>query len=546
MKPLYRVGIYCRLSVDDANNHAKSKGYLPANESVSIENQCELLSRITMLNGWVETKTYIDDGYSGGNFRRPGFLEMMEDARKGVINLILVKDLSRLGRDFVEVGRYTDEIFPAMGVRFVSVLDFLDSEGDSTDMLHFRSLMNDYHLRDLSSKIKSVIVSKMKSGQFISYAAPYGYRKSAEDPHKLAIDEYAAGIVQRIFEMRRTGISYLKIATALNQDGVPCPRAYLYQRDNKAACPFSDFWTLSTVKFVLHNEVYIGNLTMNTCGSRSYKDRTIVRKPESEWVRVQGAQEAIISAELWEDVQRVNEGAKRRSAAWQGPRTKLFTGKMICADCGGPMNAITQTRREGYKGEKKYVYYFCGNNFRSGFTTCSPHRISELAIRKIVMAEIREQASAITIDEAAVVDKLLRTQAECDAKHIEYVQKEIKQLRRRLDELENTMSSLYEGKLSGTINQETFMTLIQKNEQERLAKAERLDALLTETNKVKQKTAAIQDWTALIRKYADFQDLDRQAIDELIDHIEINPCVIINGKRHQEIKVFYRFVGSIT
>ena len=172
MKPLYKVGIYCRLSVDDANNSAKAKNYIPADESVSIENQRELLSKFVMLNGWVEVKTYIDDGYSGGNFQRPGFLEMLEDARKGVINLILVKDLSRLGRDFVEVGRYTDVVFPSLGVRFASVLDCLDSDGDNTDMLHFRSLMNDYHLRDLSSKVKSVLLSKRKSGQYLkAYAA---------------------------------------------------------------------------------------------------------------------------------------------------------------------------------------------------------------------------------------------------------------------------------------------------------------------------------------------------------------------------------------
>ena len=168
MKKQYKVGIYCRLSVDDASNSAKAKNYIPGDESASIENQYEILSKFVMLNGWIEVKTYRDDGYSGGNFQRPGFLEMLEDARHGLINLILVKDLSRLGRDFVKVGRYTDVIFPSLGCRFVSVLDCLDSEGDNTDMLHFRSLMNDYHLKDLSGKIKSVLYVKKKSGQYLT------------------------------------------------------------------------------------------------------------------------------------------------------------------------------------------------------------------------------------------------------------------------------------------------------------------------------------------------------------------------------------------
>ena len=186
MKKLYKVGIYCRLSVDDASNSAKAKNYIPADESVSIENQYELLSKFVMLNGWTEVKSYRDDGYSGGNFQRPGFLEMLEDARHGLINLILVKDLSRLGRDFVEVGRYTDVIFPSLGCRFVSVLDCLDTEGDNTDMLHFRSLMNDYHLKDLSGKIKSVLHAKMRSDQYI---AAYGV---VETTYTEADESYAA------------------------------------------------------------------------------------------------------------------------------------------------------------------------------------------------------------------------------------------------------------------------------------------------------------------------------------------------------------------
>ena len=239
MKKLYKVGIYCRLSVDDASNSAKAKGYIPADESASIENQYELLSKFVMLNGWTEVKAYRDDGYSGGNFQRPGFLEMLEDARHGLINLILVKDLSRLGRDFVEVGRYTDVIFPSLGCRFVSVLDCLDSEGDNTDMLHFRSLMNDYHLKDLSGKIKSVLHAKMRSGQYVAAYAPYGYRKSEEDRHRLVIDEEAAAVVRWMFELRRTGMAYGKIAGVLNGEGILSPRWYWAVKCGSGSCKYA-------------------------------------------------------------------------------------------------------------------------------------------------------------------------------------------------------------------------------------------------------------------------------------------------------------------
>ena len=261
MAKQYKVGIYCRLSVDDASNSAKAKGYIPSDESVSIENQYEILSKFVMLNGWIEVKTYQDDGYSGGNFQRPGFLEMLEDARHGLINLILVKDLSRLGRDFVEVGRYTDVIFPSLGCRFVSVLDCLDSEGDNTDMLHFRSLMNDYHLKDLSSKVKSVLHAKKKSGQYLAAYAPYGYRKSEEDRHKLVIDGESAAVVRQIFQMRQSGMAYGKIAAALNEKGILPPRWYWAVHYGNGSCKYSRLWAYATVRSLLNDDVYAGTLT---------------------------------------------------------------------------------------------------------------------------------------------------------------------------------------------------------------------------------------------------------------------------------------------
>lgn len=362
MSNLYHVGIYCRVSVDDASNSSKAKYYIPADESISIENQRELLSKFVMLNGWVETKTYVDDGYSGGNFQRPGFLEMLEDARKGIINLILVKDLSRLGRDFVEVGRYADVVFPSLGCRFVSVLDCLDSEEDNTDMLHFRSLMNDYHLRDLSNKIRSVLRSKKQAGQFLATYAPYGYQKSEEDSHKLVIDEYATSIVRKIFDMRLGGMSYGSIAASLNRSAVLPPSLYRCQSGNgsdrrKAA----QLWSDSTVKLILRNEVYLGNLCTNRVGTRSYKDRTSVPKPQSEWVRHEAIYEAIIS----------------------------------------------------------------------------------------------------------------------------------------------------------------------------------------QLEKMEEQTTAIHNWTAIIRKYSDLQEVDRTIVEELIDHIEVGERTNIDGQRHQDIKVFYRFVGLV-
>ena len=546
MSELYRVGIYCRLSVDDATNSAKAKSYIPSDESTSIENQRELLSKFVMLNGWVETKTYVDDGYSGGNFQRPGFLAMLEDARKGVINLILVKDLSRLGRDFVEVGRLTDEVFPSLGCRFVSVLDCLDSEGDNTDMLHFRSLMNDYHLRDLSNKIRSVLRSKKQAGQFIATYAPYGYKKSAEDRHKLVIDEYAADVVRQIFNMRLDGMSYSSIAATLNRNAILPPSLYRSQSSNGGdRRNVATFWSDSMVKLLLRNEVYLGNLCSNRVGTRSYKDCTSVCKPESEWIRHEGIYEAIISAEVWNAVQEINEASKRRSAHNRPPVPKIFSHKLVCADCKTPMVGTTHLERRKNGGDTHYISYHCSKYIHSGKSICSWHTVPELSLAKIVAREIQAQAQAVTMDEAAVVEQLKRRIAGYDEQRLRDVKQEISRLRRKVRELEDIIAKLYEDKYGGQISEDTFVVLVKKSENERLQKAKCLEAFQAEVDKAEKKTAAIHNWVVIIRKYLNLQELDRTVVGELIDHIEIGERTVVDGQRHQDIKVFYRFVGLI-
>ena len=543
MKSIYKVGIYCRLSVDDANNSAKAKNYIPADESVSIENQRELLSKFVMLNGWIETKTYIDDGYSGGNFQRPGFLEMIEDARNGVINLILVKDLSRLGRDFVEVGRYTDSVFPSMGVRFVSVLDCLDSDGDN-DMLHFRSLMNDYHLRDLSNKIKTVFRSKQASGQCLISTAPFGYQRSADDRHRLVIDESAASVVRQMYEWRREGMSYNKITAELNRAEIPSPRVNRYLLEGKENCPFPQLWTIRTVKLILQNEVYIGNFVMNKLGTRSYKDRTMVRKPESEWIRIKGAHEAIIPPELWQEVQKVNEAAARRFDPQRQSSAKLFTGKIFCADCHSAMLCRVNRRHIGQPNEIEYPTYSCQKYWNSGFTTCSWHTIGELTLKKIILAEIRSHAVAVASDYDGATEKLRRKLLQTDTARLADTRREITHINRRVRELENLAANLYEDRVNGKISADTFSTLVKQNEQERIEKAVRLQTLQAEVKEADQQLADIEKWAVLIRKYQDLRELDRETIDALIDRIEIGERSVQDGKRCQDIKVIYRFVGQ--
>lgn len=545
MEKQYKVGIYCRLSVEDSANSSKAKSYIPADESVSIENQYELLSKITMLNGWTEIKSYRDDGYSGGNFQRPGFLEMLEDARQGLINLILVKDLSRLGRDFVEVGRYTDVIFPSLGCRFVSVLDCLDSEGDNTDMLHFRSLMNDYHLKDLSGKIKSVLHAKMRQGQYIGSFAPYGYRKSEDDPHKLVIDNEAATVVQRIFKLRQDGMAYGKIVAILNRENILSPRWYWAIHYGNGTCRYTKLWQYATVKNILNNPVYLGNLTQNTTGTRSYKDKTMIYKNESEWIVHENIHEAIISPEVWETVQERNRKAAQIAANSSPPTPSLFSGKLVCADCGSNLGVNRESQQRKNGTVKQYVSYTCMRFTSSGRSTCSWHRIYEKTLSQIVINEIRAYAQALTLDETSVLDKLKKRLSTDNTNRQKDSLEEISRLRRRIFELEQMTAKLYEDKVAGSINPDTFSVLIQKSEKERLEKIERMNQLQEEINQYEQHNTDLQKWADMIHKYLDLQELDQNIVDELIDHIEIGERTIIDGKWHQDIKIHYRFVGQI-
>lgn len=545
MQKQYKVGIYCRLSVDDSSNSAKAKNYIPADESVSIENQYELLSRFVMLNGWIEAKSYRDDGYSGGNFQRPGFLEMLEDARQGLINLILVKDLSRLGRDFIEVGRYTDVIFPSLGCRFVSVLDCLDSEGDNTDMLHFRSLMNDYHLKDLSNKIKSVLHAKMRSGQFLAAYAPYGYRKSEEDRHRLVIDGDAAAVVRRMFELRRTGMAYGKIAGVLNREGILSPRWYWAVKYGNGTCKYAKLWMYATVRNVLTNEIYAGTLIQNQTGSRSYKDSTMICKPKSEWIRHEGAHEAIISQELWAAVQAINQEKSLISADNALPKPFLFTGKLVCADCNAPLQGNRETHRRKNGTYKTYVSYVCSRYIGSGHSACSRHTIYEMTLTKLVLSEIRAHAEKLELNETDVLDRLQRQRSATSAKYMENIRQEITKLRRRIYELEHSIAKLYEDKVCGIISSASFSMLMQKGEMERLQEEAHLEKLVSITQQQEQETANMQHWADIIRRHLHIRELNRETVDELIDHIEIGERIDVDGKRVREIKIFYRFVGDI-
>ena len=533
----YNVGIYCRLSNDDERD----------GESASIENQKLLLQSYVRQMGWNEIDVYIDDGYTGTNFNRPGVQRLIKDAKAKRINLILVKDLSRFGRNYIEIGQYTDYLFPSIGCRFVALNNGVDTESKngSTDVMCFLNLFNEFYSRDTSKKVKAVKRACAENGKFMGTYPAYGYKRDNEDKHHLVIDEDTAPIVRRIFSMRATGMGFTGIAAQLNEEGIPSPGMLYYQRRGKAdPRRVNHKWAGETVKHLIRNEVYIGNMVQGKTGTVSYKNKKLISKPEDEWIRVEGTHEPIISQEIWDTVQSIDQKRVRKNAASDGIRS-VFTGLVYCAECGFKMRNHTEkfTYKDGSPG--RYSSFICGNYARSGKSACTIHTIYENVLEQIVLEDIREKARFAAHDPEMLAQHILRLKDKEAQSHRTSCEQELKAVKTRLDELERLMQSLYEDKYSGTVPQSVFQTLMRKYETERVEKAAALPELELKLKAHMENRQDAGRWTEIIRQYTEITKLDESMLFALVDRIEVGEAQKVKGVRVRDVKVYYRYVGNV-
>jgi len=540
MNTQYNAGLYVRLSVEDSVNSQKRGSANPfSHESASIENQRAILYEYAQLCKWNIVQEYIDDGFSGGNYNRPAFHQMMEDAKAGLINLIIVKDLSRLGRDYIETGRYTDEVFPSLGLRFIALMDNIDSEGD-IDFLPFRSLLNDYHLKDLSRKIKSVLRAKAEGGRYVINSYPYGFEKSPEDSTRLVIDDYAAAIVHKIFTFRGEGMSHNKIAAALNSEEILSPRCYYYHRRGKQN-PYkgSKAWLTSTVRVILQNETYLGHSVLLKSGTVSYKNNQRINKPREAWVVRKNTHPAIISQELW-DAAKANNKSYPSSLIRSKNKQPLFYGKLRCAACTSVLGYSTKRQTLASGQTTNYTSYICCLYTQSGKSKCSPHSISELTLLEIIRQDIRQHLERSNFDTNGAVNKI---QEYLTNFYIEDLKHEHVSLSARLRELEVVFAKLYEDRLNGTITPDAFKILSAACEEERVAKLDEGGRLTEEINKCKRTIVHIQKWRDSIQSFLALKNPSKEIINELIERIEIGENERKPKQKQRSIKISYRFDG---
>ena len=447
-KIMYHAAIYLRLSRDDEDIDGSAK-----RESDSISSQRELARSFVREQPDMELfDIYIDDGYSGANFDRPDFKRMMADIENGNVNCVVVKDLSRFGRDYIEAGRFIQKTFPAFSVRFIAITDHYDSltadQSTTSLVIPVKNFVNDSYCQDISEKVKSHQKIKREKGKFIGAFAVYGYQKDHEDKNKLVIDEYAAKIVKNIFTWKLDGMSNLAIANRLNENGIFSPLEYKKSYGEHYSTGFQagivSKWSAVAVKRILTNEIYTGMMVQGKREKVNYKVDKILEKPESEWFKVEGTHEAIISKEDYQNVQRLLKVDTRAGKGKE--KAHMFSGLLFCGDCKEPM--VRRINR--YKGTEK-IYYICSTRNRS--EGCSRHSISEADLKKVVFRIIQSQIELL-IDVNRQM-QYLQTK-EMNFEDVVGFDKEITRLRNEQEKYLELRAGLYEDLKTGIITQTDF------------------------------------------------------------------------------------------
>jgi len=528
----YKAALYMRLSKDDDS----------ISESSSISTQRKMLLSFVKENKFNIYDEYVDDGYSGTNFERPAFKRMIQDILDKKVNLVITKDLSRLGREYITTGQYTEIFFPEHGVRYIAINDGYDSVDLYNDIAPFKNVVNEMYARDTSKKIKSAFETKMKEGSYIGSFAPYGYKKDPEDKNHLIIDENTAPIVQEIFDMAEMGTKPIDIARYLNNKGVMTPamyRCYVKPHLNIDNYSKRKEWTSESISKILRNIVYLGHTAQGKTEKASFKSKVTIAKPKSEWKIVKNKHEAIISKEQFDNVRKRVEGRinKRKSNF-----KNIFSGIAKCADCGRNMST-TGTRKKG-----AVANLVCGGYKLYGSKECTNHFIDYETLYNIVLEELKKHI-CLTEEEKKSIFKELQDNLN-EEKGIDNYGKLIEEYKTSINNIDNIIRHLYEDNVNGKISDTRFTNLLNTYENQQTEMKNKIQELENKKRlKEDSKKESYEKFFELIEEFDDISELTPDLLYKVIDHIEISQGhyeKTEDGKvKKQSIKIFYRFIGNI-
>ena len=522
------TALYARLSKDD-----ELQG-----ESNSISNQKRILETYARDNGFLNYRFFVDDGWSGANFQRPGFMEMMDCVENGEVKCVITKDLSRMGRNYLQVGMFTEITFPKKGVRFIAINDGVDSAQGDNDLTPLKNLFNEWMVRDTSRKIKAVFRSKGMSGKPITSQPVYGYLKGEDG--RFIIDEEAAPVVKQIFSLCLAGNGPTKIARMLTEQEIPTPGTLEYRRTGSTRRYYPDYphrWATNTVVHILERKEYLGHTVNFKTEKISYKVKSSVENPEEKQAVFENTHEPIIDLATWERVQELRKQRKRPN---RYDDVGLFSGLLFCADCG---HVMYQQRYQTDK--RKQDCYICGS-YKKRTADCTAHFIRTDLLTAGVLDNLRKVTAYAQKHEARFV-KLLIQQNEMGGKRKQAAAtKQLEQVQRRIAELSRYIKRLYEDNVNGKISDERFMEMSADYEAEQRELKDRAAALQGELDKAQEATVNAEKFMSVVRKYLSIEELTHTLLREMVEKIVVYECEYDeNEVRHQRIDIYYSFVGKI-
>ena len=538
----YNVGIYCRLSRDDGNG-----------ESTSIGSQKLMLTEYVNAQNWRIADYFCDDGVSGVTFDRPEFNRMIDEIEAGNINLVICKDLSRLGRNYIMAGQFSEVYFPSKGVRFIALTDAFDTDNESNDIAPFKHLLNDMYARDTSRKIRSVRKAKAAAGQYVASYAPYGYKKAEDNHNMLVINEETAPVVRRIYDLYVQGLGIEKISSILTQDKILTPAAYTNSKNPQwyahiyNDCPEEKRygWHKSTIRTILEDPLYIGHLATGKIVRPSFKSPKRIKTKPDEWVVTENAFEPLIDLNTFKLVSEMLKTKRREMKDHQGlGLINEFAGVIKCADCGCAMTTKTQKfqRKNHMHVSRSYV---CNRNRRHHIPICTLHYVRYDVVYQLVLQSIQKYAALSKEDKAAMAKQLAEAGNHQQQYELTQCRKELKSMGKRLPELDRLVAKLYEEYVNERVSGENYTMLMGKYQSEQDELHRKSDALNAVLAKNKDDAKNIDDFIALIEQYADVETLTPEIVAQLIEKIAVHEAQTVDGVRTQQVDIHWRFVGNL-
>ena len=523
------TALYCRLSKDDEL----------VGDSNSIVHQKEMLAKYAKEHGFTNTEFYVDDGYSGTNFNRPDFQRMMSDVEEGKIGTVIVKDMSRFGRDYIMVGYYTEIYFGNCNVRFIAVNDGVDSNVQTeNDLTPFKNVFNEWYAKDTSKKIRAVFKAKGNSGKHLSSNPPFGYIKDPNDKEKWIVDEEAAETVKRIFQMFVDGMRMPEIARKLTEEKVETPQLYNLHRGRKIhrLSEFPEIWSVASVKGILDQIAYAGHTVNFQTTKKSFKNKKQVRLPKDQWVICENTQEPIIDGKTFETVQQMRK-TKRAYTKFNEPN--MFSGLLYCADCG---NRLTIQRVAKHRNMDNFT---CATYRKKKKGLCSSHRILVSDLERVVQCDLHKVCEYVILHEKEFVDEFLSGSKKETEKFQVRAKAEFKRLSDRQDEIGRIIRKLYEDNVNGRITDERFDFLVKSYEDEGQELKRQMQDLKRSLTYSEQDEEKLSKFLKMVKTYSEIRELTPEILNSFVEKIIISETEWYAGRKMQEVKIIYKFVGAI-